>query len=94
MLKAKEILHNIKSKKDNINIFSEIEKRTKSLFVTLTYPNEIKKNDLLIVNEKKVLDFFDQVLFVAIKNGMHDSKGYVFYSPNLNFKLQRDNSCI
>ncbi|WP_440633384.1 hypothetical protein [Candidatus Pelagibacter sp. HIMB1485] len=90
LLKAKEILHNIKSKKDNINIFSEIEKRTKSLFVTLTYPNEIKKNDLLIVNEKKVLDFFDQVLFVAIKNGMHDSKGYVFYSPNLNFKTPKE----
>ena len=40
---ALKILKNIKSKKNNIKVFNEIEKRKKSLFVTLTYPREIKK---------------------------------------------------
>ena len=40
---AKKILENIISKKDNIKLFSEIDVRDKSLFVTLTYPIEVKK---------------------------------------------------
>ena len=40
---AKNILKNIKSKKNNLNIFDEIEERDKSLFVVLTYPYEVKK---------------------------------------------------
>ena len=84
---AKNILKNIKCEKNDLIIFSEIEKRDKSLFVTLTYPHEIKKNDNLIINKKMIINFFDEVVFVAIKNGMHDSKGYVFCSPNSNLKI-------
>ena len=83
---AKTILESIKTKKNDLNIFNEIEERNKSLFVTLTYPHEIEKNDYLMINKNLKLNFFDEVAFVAIKNGMHDSKGYVFYSPNKNFK--------
>ena len=36
------------------------------------------------------LNFFNEVVFVAIKNGMHDSKGYVFYSPNSNLKTPKE----
>ncbi len=79
---AKKILIDIKLKKNQVNIFGEIEDRNKSLFVTLNYPHEIKKNDYLVVNNKLELNFFNEIVFVAIKNGMHDSKGYVFYSPN------------
>jgi hypothetical protein len=84
---AKNILENIKSKKDDLNIFNEIEKRDRSLFVTLTYPHEVKKDDYIFVNNKLELNFFNETVFVAIKNGMHDTKGYVFYSPNSNIKL-------
>lgn len=84
---AKNILENIKSKKDDLNIFDEIEKRDRSLFVTLTYPHEVKNGDYIFVNNKLELNFFNETVFVAIKNGMHDTKGYVFYSPNSNIQL-------
>jgi hypothetical protein len=83
---AKEILENIILKKNNLKIFNEIEIRNKSLFVTLTYPIEIKKEDQIVINQELELNFFKEVLFVAIKNGKHDEKGYGFYSPNINFE--------
>tara|TARA_Y100000389_G_scaffold205079_1_gene262790 strand:- start:2608 stop:3921 length:1314 start_codon:yes stop_codon:yes gene_type:complete len=84
--KAKKILKNVKCIKNNLNIFNEIEERENSLFVSLTYFHEIKLNDYIIIKNNVKLNFFHQVVFVAIKNGMHDSKGYVFYSPKSNFK--------
>tara|TARA_B110000027_G_scaffold130102_1_gene152452 strand:- start:1977 stop:3290 length:1314 start_codon:yes stop_codon:yes gene_type:complete len=87
---ALKILKNIKSKKNNIKVFNEIEKRKKSLFVTLTYPREIKKKDFLKINQKLKINFYNEVSFVGVKNGMHDSKGYVFCSPNSNFKISKE----
>ena len=89
LIKAKQILKNIKSKKNNLNIFNEIEERDKSLFVILTYPYEVEKNDVMIINKKLELNFFDELVFVAIKNGMHDTKGYVFCSPSTYLDLPK-----
>ncbi len=83
---AKVILQNIRCLNNDLKIFGEIEDRNKSLFVSLNYPNEIKKNDYIKINSDLKLNFYNEVVFVAIKNGMHDSKGYVFCSPNLGFK--------
>ena len=83
---AKIILQNIKCLNNNLNIFGEIEDRNKSLFVTLNYPNEVKKNDYIKINSELKLNFYNEIVFVAIKNGMHDSKGYVFCSLNSGFK--------
>ena len=58
---AKNILLNIKSVKDNINIFDEIEERDKSLFVTLTYPNEIKKDSYIKIDNNLELKFIEEV---------------------------------
>jgi hypothetical protein len=41
----------------------------------------------MIINENLELNFFRELVFVAIKNGMHDKKGYVFCSTNTNFKV-------
>ena len=87
---AKDILENLFSKKDNIKIFGEIEEREKSLFITLTYPHEIKEKDFVTINNNLELNFFNEVSFVAIKNGKHDQKGYVFYSHNLDLKIPKD----
>ncbi len=87
---AKNILKNIKSKKNNLNIFSEIEERDKSLFVVLTYPHEVKKDDILTVNENIELNFFNELVFVAIKNGMHNTKGYVFCSSSTDLNLPKE----
>lgn len=87
---AKNILKNIKCEQNNLSIFSEIEERAKSLFVTLTYPHEVKKNEMIIIDKNTKINFLNELVFVAIKNGMHDSKGYVFCSPNLRFKLPKE----
>ena len=90
LINAKKILDKIKVKKNNIKVFSEIEERNKSLFITLTYPYEIKKDDQIIFDDEINLNFYNEVVFVAIKNGMHDSKGYVFYSPNSSLKTPKE----
>ena len=56
----------------------------------MTYPHEILKEDEIITKDQKKLNFLEEVIFVAIKNGMHDSKGYVFYSPNLDLKNPKE----
>jgi hypothetical protein len=83
---SKNILEKIILKKNNIKIFEEIEIRNKSLFISLTYPHEIKKDDYIVVNNNLELNLFNEVNFVAIKNGMHDGKGYLFSSPNINLE--------
>lgn len=83
MLDALDILKKIYVKKNNENLFKEIEVREKSLFVTLTYPKEIMKDDLIIAKNKNELSLFNEVIFLAIKNGMHETKGYAFASQNI-----------
>lgn len=79
---AKNKLFSIKMKSNKIQIFSDIEDRGNSLFVTLTYPDEISKFDMAIMNSDKEIEIFKYVAFVAIKNGMHSSNGYLFASRN------------
>lgn len=85
---ALNILREIYVKKNNENLFKEIEVRKKSLFVTLTYPKEVTKDDLIVTKDKVEFLLYDEVVFLAIKNGMHELKGYAFASPNIknNFK--------
>ena len=73
-------------KKDSMPLFNEIDERDASLFVTLTYPNEVQPGDEVINDASTVVlrDFDQQVAFVAIKNGMHSGKGYAFFSPNVS----------
>ena len=69
---TQKILANLKL--NNKNIF-KIDNRGLNLFVTLVYPNEIKKNELL---EASNIQLYDYVSFVAIKNGMHNEKGFYY----------------
>ena len=78
---AKKILENLITEK-NEKIFSEIDSRSKSLFVTLGYSKEIKKNDTIIYNKKKI-NFYENVSFVALKNGIHSENGYIYFSENI-----------
>jgi hypothetical protein len=79
---AKSQLESLIVLKDNVRLFNEIEERPKSLFVTLTYPNEIVQGTF-VSSTLFNLDIFNFVNFVAIKNGMHDEKGYAFFSPGI-----------
>lgn len=78
---AEQLLSKINFK--NTLIFSEIERRKNSLFVTLTYSNPLSAGDKIKPKEKS-LKLSDEFVFVAVKNGHHDALGYVY----TNFKPQ------
>ena len=59
-------------------IFS-FEDRNNSIFVTLKLHEEIHENEQILIQDKKKISIKDHIVFVALKNGMHNSKGY-FYS--------------
>ena len=72
---AHDVLCSLKHK--NQRLFSEIERRETSLFVTLTYSNKLLENENIVLNNRS-LKLAEEFLFVAIKNGHHDEIGYVF----------------
>ena len=64
-------------------LFDEIDNRGKDLFVVLSYPYEIKEDTFISINDTKI-NLEKYVVFVAIKNGMHDQKGYAYFSPEFD----------
>ena len=87
--KAQNILNGLRVAEKSEPLFGEIEDRGDQLFVTLTYPDEIVATD--IVKSGTInLGFLQEVAFVAIKNGMHQSKGFAFFTPGLA-KLSPEN---
>lgn len=60
-------------------MFGVIDVRERSLFITLTYPHEIN-SDTLIFSSEGPARAIDYCSFVAVKNGMHDQKGYFLSS--------------
>lgn len=86
---AKEKLESISVDEENIPLFGEIDNRGKSLFVTLTYPFEITTSTYFRIDNRKV-PLLSNVSFVAIKNGMHQSKGFAFFSRNFSKNLPED----
>lgn len=81
-LKAQNILRDLRVGGNSELLFGEIENRGDKLFVTLTYPREILKTDSVKCGLVK-LNLTDEVVFVALKNGMHQSKGFAFFSPGI-----------
>lgn len=69
------------------HIFGGIELRERSLFLTLTYPDEIKRDDAVLAGDLRITRFGDMVAFVAIKNGMHSTRGFAFISPDVRDPL-------
>lgn len=74
---------------NQIKIFNEIDNRGSSLFVTLTYPHEIKEQ-LLFKSGDKLINLANYVSFVAIKNGMHSPKGYMYLSDGVTKSKYND----
>ena len=70
---------------DNEQIFGLIELRDNELFITLDYNNEINQKSIIECSnfengEPVSFDLFDHISFVAIKNGEHSPKGYLYRS--------------
>ena len=47
---------------------------------------KFKKNDEILYENKKI-NFFECVSFVALKNGVHNGKGYFYCSKNVNDEI-------
>jgi len=86
---AEKQLSKVKSESDDIYLFNEIDNRKTSLFVTLTYPHKL--NEVFnILSEDSVYNIKDDLAFVAIKNGMHSPKGYLYLKGRFNTKLLQE----
>jgi len=82
---AVNTLSNIHTKCNGTKVFAEIDNRGLDVFVTLTYPFDIDSDMLIVVNDNKVLNLNNEIVFVAIKNGHHDQQGY-FLDSEATFK--------
>ena len=69
------------SDENNKKIFGDIQQIDNKLFVSFVYDIEIKDQKVQHY-DIKILDF---VNFVALKNGMHSSKGFIYTSFNSKF---------
>jgi hypothetical protein len=87
--KAQNILSSLRVAENSEPLFGEIENRGDQLFVTLTYPDEIVATDTIRSGSIE-LGILQEVAFVAIKNGMHQSKGFAFFTPGIA-KLSPEN---
>ena len=74
-------LNNLKL--NNLDFFSVKSEKNK-IFLELTYPKELKDNDYLLVNNINI-KVKDELTFLAIKNTIHNQKGYCY----TNLKLYR-----
>ena len=86
-LNTENLLNSFYAFKDDIKIF-EVDNRGTSLFVELSYPNDIEDNDSIYSKESnlKLEKFKSYLAFVAIKNGEHNGIGYV----TSNFDLKQE----
>ena len=74
-------LSKIYEKESKKTIFNEIDERAESIFVTLTYSDDLKKK-ILVFDEKEIYAD-NEITFVAIKNGEHSDKGFLSHSNGL-----------
>lgn len=63
-------------------LFGEVDNRGASLFVTLTYPDEIAADTEIEAGGRRIR-LAPHVVFVAIKNGMHQEDGFAFFSEGV-----------
>jgi hypothetical protein len=70
---------------EGVALFGQLDKRTNEVFVTMDYPMEISSDTVLDANAflDASFKFVNHVNFVAIKNGEHQGKGFVFIDPRL-----------
>ncbi len=89
---AQKKLEAIKVNNDE-RLFGLIDNRGSELFITLTYPNEIKDSTYVSIGKRKI-NLKEQTVFVAIKNGMHSEKGYTYFSENIRKFSPQENSHV
>ncbi len=86
-------LRSVLVKDDDSALFGEIDNRGQSLFVTLTFPKEVTLETQFKVDGNSY-SLAPAVAFVAIKNGMHQGKGFAFFSKNIEKHAPKDGANI
>jgi hypothetical protein len=81
---AQDKLLSIRTIDDDVLLFGEIDNRGSSLFVTFTYPNEINEKNKIRIKDHSEILLAEHIVFVAIKNGMHQAEGFSFFSENIS----------
>jgi hypothetical protein len=79
---GQQLLSAIRVNGDDTSLFGDIDNRGRSLFVTLTYPREITAATSITI-QGRALELKSHVAFVAVKNGMHQSEGYAYFTPGI-----------
>ncbi len=74
-------------------LFEEIDNRGKDIFVVLTYPFEVFEETTINIDGIKI-PLYDQVVFVAVKNGEHHSKGFTYFSNGISKYRPEPNSHV
>ncbi|MFK0376738.1 hypothetical protein [Pandoraea sp. NPDC090278] len=92
-LAAQSRLSELRVVKDGLPVFGEIDNRGDSLFVTLTYPHEIA-DDLRVTFGDEQWPLAPYVAFVAIKNGMHQEKGFSYFTRGVAQYAPSDRSHV
>lgn len=78
---------------DGESLFGEIDNRGNSLFVTLTYPNEIDSNTRFECGDIEG-PLGPHTVFVAIKNGMHQERGFAFFRGGVSSHSPEDGAHV
>ena len=73
----------------NINILNkkkifQFDNRGLSIFVSLVFDEEILTDTLIEIGSNKNIKLKEYVNFVAIKNGKHSPKGFLYKKGNIN----------
>ena len=69
--------------------FDSIDNRGKELFILLTYPEEITEKTFFL-NSNFRISAKENVSFVAIKNGEHNERGFLFLSDDIKINYDKD----
>lgn len=85
-------LSKVYEKDSKKTIFDEIDERAESIFVTLTYSDDLKKK--IIVSDNKEIIADNEIAFVAIKNGEHSDKGFLSHSNGLKYLVPKNFSHV
>lgn len=78
---------------DDTPLFGEIDNRGITLFVTLTYSQEITTAQHYHLGNCK-FPLLPDVNFVAIKNGMHQEEGFAFFTPGIASKAPKNGAHV
>ena len=83
---AEQVLQRAFCKQDDEKIF-RVDNRGSSLFVELIYPFDIINKEF-VIGDYSFDNLHDELSFVCLKNGIHDTLGYVFGTFDLGIEKQ------